>query len=93
MRPEQVHLKPEVARKLGPPIGGLQMKSLRTYRAARSSQCEGKEPYDTFTRANRVAGRLTGARAYRCPHCLKWHVGHALRPSGRPVRPYQEIEE
>jgi hypothetical protein len=52
------------------------------------SQCEGKRWYRTKPEAKHAALTVTSspatngtysrrkARAYRCPHCARWHVGH-----------------
>lgn len=51
-------------------------------------QCEGKQPFASWSLANegrrRMAGRFRGRRArrmsvYRCPHCGAFHVGHDLK--------------
>jgi hypothetical protein len=40
--------------------------------------CWRKVAHTTEARAAREAARLrSGAHAYRCPHCRKWHVGHS----------------
>ena len=39
------------------------------------SQCDGKEPFDLRSRAEKAAKRKTGRQVYRCPHCQQWHVG------------------
>lgn len=45
-------------------------------------QCVGKEPFDSFERANKVAKRrrrardaFKGQRPYKCEICGKWHIG------------------
>lgn len=47
-------------------------------------QCDGKRPYVKKADAKRAAklserslGRL---RAYRCPHCGFFHLGHSVHP-------------
>ena len=37
----------------------------------------GKRPYDTRAQARLSRKRYPGAarRAYRCPHCDRWHLG------------------
>lgn len=45
----------------------------------RTSGCEGKERFATFTLADQVAKRNTRQRMrrqpYRCPHCHGFHLG------------------
>jgi hypothetical protein len=53
--------------------------------APASIQCQGKKAFDTFAEAHRTAKRLTATSAYRCPHCHKFHIGHALKPVRRPA--------
>lgn len=48
--------------------------------ASRASQCDGKQRFDTFSQAERVAKRkrsdnVKGRQAYRCQHCHGFHIG------------------
>lgn len=67
-----------------------------------STQCHGKVRYQRKPEAKRALRRLQslprelweqnplrdGARltVYRCPHCLHWHLGHAVDPDQLPHR-------
>lgn len=43
------------------------------------SQCAGKHAFVSAALANKVARKMKGlAKAYRCPDCGKWHIGHPL---------------
>lgn len=42
----------------------------------KAAQCDGKQPFSTYSLAANVAKRLSGANIYRCPHCHQYHVGH-----------------
>lgn len=60
------------------------------HQSLRPAQCDGKQPFDTFIAAKRVADRTGAASAYRCPHCHQFHVGHKtprppVRQGRRPV--------
>jgi ribosomal protein L32 len=50
---------------------------------SRTTQCDGKLPYDGKAAAKRAAKRLeqTAGRliAYHCPHCGAYHVGHRAK--------------
>jgi hypothetical protein len=53
------------------------------------SACEGKDKFASKPDAERVANRrrkkrsgAMRARAYRCPYCDHWHIGHD-RPGKR----------
>lgn len=50
--------------------------------ASQAIQCDGKKSFDAFTVAKKHASR--GAVPYRCPHCGKFHNGHAMRTGKRP---------
>lgn len=44
-------------------------------------QCAGKHPFDSRALANEVASRSSRRRdatlqTYRCPCCMKWHIGN-----------------
>lgn len=45
----------------------------------RASSCDGKERFDSFALANRVASRPNRLHCrrtpYRCPHCGGYHLG------------------
>jgi len=49
-------------------------------RARRRKACVGKVRHDTRAAATDAARAATGGRfwmrAYRCPHCAGWHIGH-----------------
>lgn len=52
-------------------------------------QCHGKATYLTKADAKRAAGtseRFAGRmRAYRCPHCDRFHIGHPLPRDAAPA--------
>ena len=45
----------------------------------RHAQCEGKQPFESWSLANEAAVRRPGRMAYRCRYCKAWHVGHRTR--------------
>jgi hypothetical protein len=73
--------------------------SLQATPNLRSAQCDGKQGFDTFARAEKVARNLKGARAYRCPHCHQYHIGSTMKrtlgpPLGRrPAVPVDGFED
>lgn len=53
---------------------------------ARQAQCEGKQPFETYREASRIASYGASSmeagrnlRAYKCPVCHKFHVGAGAR--------------
>lgn len=40
------------------------------------SQCEGKQPFDSYRKAEDAAKRRADRGVYKCQHCRKFHVGH-----------------
>lgn len=55
------------------------------------SDCSGKHPFESQNLARKVAGRMPSAKVYRCPHCHKYHIGHALKPKRRPPAPLVSV--
>jgi hypothetical protein len=58
------------------------MGSLKTHKAGRDklAACVGKQPFETMNQAIMVAKRMGGnAKAFRCPHCHGYHVGHGQK--------------
>lgn len=51
------------------------------------SRCFGKHAFTSPTLAFKVARRGEGAKAYRCPDCGKWHIGHRVRTAHGKRRP------
>lgn len=58
------------------------MAPLKSTREGRDvlAACIGKQPFETMNQARMVAKRMGGnARAFRCPHCHRYHVGHGQK--------------
>lgn len=67
------------------------------FRDLPASQCQGKEAFDSMSRARQVARRRRrnerDGQAYHCTFCKRYHIGSVLgakRKAGKPRRQRDE---